>query len=112
MIMGRRKPLIGPLSICVEAWMPIPASWSRRQFDRAVAGAILPATKPDSDNILKIIGDGCNGVVWHDDRQLSTVIIRKRYGPKPGLVIRIEEEDADGRLFEKSTASILAALPA
>ena len=110
-VMGPRRPLSGPLSVSIEAWMPIPASWSRRQFDRAVAGATLPASKPDSDNILKIIGDGCNGIVWHDDRQLTTVVIRKRYGPKPGLVITVVPENVDGRLFDQPAANDLEAEP-
>jgi Holliday junction resolvase RusA-like endonuclease len=103
--MGWRKPLTGPLSVYVEAWFPIPASWSRRQFDRAVAGAILPTGRPDADNLLKML-DGLNGIVWTDDRQIVTATIKKRYSTKPALVIRVTEESVSGKLFESSVEEL------
>ncbi len=98
-IMGRAQPLDGPLNVTVEALFPIPQSWSRRQWDRAIAGAVLPTGRPDVDNILKIL-DALNGVVWRDDKQIVTATIRKRYSNNPALVVRVSKEAAHGRLFD------------
>ena len=89
-IMGRAQPLDGPLNVTVEALFPIPQSWSRRQWDRAIAGAVLPTGRPDVDN----------GVVWRDDKQIVTATIRKRYSNNPALVVRVSKEAAHGRLFD------------
>ena len=33
------------------------------------SGELLPTTKPDLDNLIKGIKDGCNKVIWHDASQ-------------------------------------------
>jgi Holliday junction resolvase RusA-like endonuclease len=97
--MGAEPPVNGPLAVYVEALFPIPASWSLRQHDRALAGAILPTGRPDVDNLLKIL-DALNGVVWFDDKQIVTATIKKRYSNNPTLVVKIFKEALDGRLFD------------
>lgn len=94
------RPFDGPISIAVDALFPIPQSWSQRQWHRAVAGAILPTGRPDLDNIQKCVGDALNGVVWHDDKQIVSASIRKRYSNRPALVIKVTKEIANGRLFD------------
>ena len=56
---------------------------------QAMAGELLPTTKPDVDNIVKAIGDGLNGVVWRDDVQAVDLFVRKRYGAMPGVQVRV-----------------------
>ena len=97
--MGNAKPLDGPLSVTVEALFPIPVSWSRRQYDRALAGAVLPTGRPDVDNILKML-DALNGVVFADDKQITSALVRKRYSNKPALIVKVTLEPAVGRLFD------------
>ena len=107
--MGRRKPFTGPLMLSVEALFEVPGSWSRRQFDRAIAGAIMPTGRPDADNILKIVGDALNGVCWRDDTMIVTAVIKKRYSTASALVVRIAQEEISGRLFEPTADSLLSA---
>ena len=97
--MGPEPPLDGPIAVYVEALFAIPASWSIRQHDRALAGAILPTGRPDVDNLLKIL-DALNGVVWFDDKQIVTATIKKRYSNTPALVVKVATEAAHGRLFD------------
>ena len=47
--------------------------------------------KPDSDNIIKIILDGLNGVCYHDDAQICRVIFEKKYAEIPETKITIME---------------------
>ena len=81
--MGAHKPMQGALSLVCTFWMPVPQSYSKKRTADCLAGREHPAKKPDTDNILKAIKDGCNEVVWGDDCQVVDVIARKRYGEVP-----------------------------
>jgi len=84
------RPLIdGPVSCSIAIDAPIPASWSKRKQAAALAGELMPTTKPDLDNVVKAILDGCNGVAWRDDVQVVDLAVRKRYGATPGVRVMI-----------------------
>ena len=75
------RPLLeGPVELRVMAYMPIPASWSMKKQRAAALGEILPISRPDLDNCIKSIKDGCNKVIWKDDSQVVDIIAKKRYG--------------------------------
>lgn len=80
----------GAVDVSLFIVCQIPASWSKKKQAAATAGAVYPTTKPDIDNIEKIIYDAINGVVWKDDVQVVDVRKVKRYGPVPGVSVRIE----------------------
>lgn len=85
--MGASSPLAKAVSLLIVATWPIPASWSKkRQQD-----ASHKPSRPDLDNIVKAIGDGCNGIVWNDDSQIVQLIGEKRYGDVPGVVVEVAE---------------------
>ncbi|MFG1454555.1 RusA family crossover junction endodeoxyribonuclease [Xanthobacter sp. V2C-8] len=88
--MGARPPLDGPVSVQVEARMPVPVSWSRKKQAAALAGEVAPTSKPDIDNIIKSL-DALNQVVFRDDRQIVHAVVRKLYHQAPALIIRISE---------------------
>ena len=67
----------------------VPASWSQRKQRAALAGEVLPTTKPDADNVLKAICDGLNGVAWRDDVQAVDVQVRKRYAAVPCVRVQV-----------------------
>jgi len=84
------RPMEGPLSVEICAWIPIPASWSKKKQAAARACEIYPTVKPDANNISKSL-DCLNGVCWIDDRQIIEEHVVKRYSTLPRLVIRIWE---------------------
>ena len=88
-VMGLRKPLEGPLAVEVNAFMPVPASWSLTKKLAAVAQTILPTSRPDLTNIVKAAEDALNGIVWRDDSQIVSLIMTKEYGARPRLVIAV-----------------------
>lgn len=88
--MAGRELIAGPVHLVVTATFPIPASWSKKKKTAAEAGLLWHTAKPDSDNTLKAVGDGCNGIVWKDDSQISCAKITKQYGDRPGLDILVE----------------------
>lgn len=77
--MKGRQPFQGACAVEVVAYMPIPRSWSQKKQLGAIAGNIHPTGKPDSDNLLKCIGDALNGIVWRDDSQAVECRVVKRY---------------------------------
>ena len=86
---SNRPPLDEALTCFVEAFMPIPASWSRRKQAQAVAGEIFPTGKPDGDNIAKCVGDALNKILWVDDSQIIMWQVLKLYSDFPRLRVSV-----------------------
>ena len=85
--MAGAAPFDGPVAVSIVAWFPIAASWSKRKQADARAGLLSHTSHPDADNILKAIGDGLNGIVWKDDRQIADVHIVKKLGDSVGVAV-------------------------
>lgn len=82
-------PLIeGAAAVELSLRCAVPASWSKRKQAQALLGEIRPTTKPDADNVLKAVLDGCNGVLWRDDVQVVDVVVRKHYDATPRVDVR------------------------
>lgn len=89
------KPLLqGPCQVVIGLFCQVPASWSQKKRAAALAGDVLPTTKPDADNCVKAIFDGMNGVVWRDDVQAVDLKVSKRYAVTPGVVVGVEERQS------------------
>lgn len=84
-------PLSGPIAIAIEAYMPIRPSWPKRKQVDAAAQRLLPAVKPDFDNLCKSVTDALNTIAFHDDAQIVTALFTKRYAANACLKVRIEE---------------------
>lgn len=89
--MAGRAPKDCAMTIQVEAGMPIPISWSRKKREAAIDGTLPCITKPDFDNIMKIIGDGLNKVVWRDDSRVIISVFHKFYALDPFLRVSVWE---------------------
>jgi Holliday junction resolvase RusA-like endonuclease len=83
------EPAAGPVALSVSLSMQIPASWSNKRRALAAAGSIAATKKPDADNVLKGIKDGCNGIIWRDDAQVVRIVLEKRYSETPGARIEV-----------------------
>lgn len=75
-----------PLSVELTFYMPIPKSVHRR------SKYIWHHAAPDIDNLSKFCLDAINssGIIWKDDRQVSSLVARKLYdqNPRTHLIIR------------------------
>lgn len=84
-------PTEEPLCLLVHAFRSIPASWSDADKAKALAGNIVPTSRPDGDNYLKLVQDALNGVAYKDDSQIVDSHVIKRYSDQPALRIEIRE---------------------
>lgn len=87
--MQGRDMITGPVLIELHILHGVPQSMSKKRKAMALAGELLPMKKPDTDNVLKAICDGCNGVVWKDDVQATDGVFRRRYSETSGVRVRI-----------------------
>ena len=85
--MGSAGPLAGAVSVSITAIFGIPQSWSKKRRE-AVLGRDK-TSRPDLDNIIKSIGDGCNGIVWNDDSQITYLSCAKMYANKPCVIVEV-----------------------
>ena len=90
LFMRGRAPTLNPVALLVHAFKPIPESWPKRDKEAALAGAILPTSRPDDDNYLKI-RDALDGIVWKEDSQCCDSRVIKRYSDSPALRIEVRE---------------------
>jgi Holliday junction resolvase RusA-like endonuclease len=89
--MGTASPVEGAVRLCVMAYFPIPASWSKKRQKAAMDGFEHVAKKPDIDNVVKAVKDGMNGVAWRDDCQVVSLVANKEYSDRPRVEVTFEE---------------------
>ena len=56
-------------------------------------GKISHTKKPDLDNLVKLVLDAYNGVLYDDDSQIISLSLSKMYSSTPGIEINITEID-------------------
>jgi len=78
-----------PVSANLNIYMPIPKSWSLKKNTLAMNGDIRPTIKPDIDNIIKVVFDAINKIVWMDDKQVVYSSVKKEYSNKPRILVQI-----------------------
>jgi Holliday junction resolvase RusA-like endonuclease len=91
--MRKREPLFGAIRISLTFVFDVPAGWNRAQRADALSGLMPHISKPDIDNIEKMVLDGMNGVVYYDDSQVAEVYKRKRYGSGNRIEVLVDTID-------------------
>lgn len=87
-------PEQGPVSVSIGAYFPIPKSWSKKRIEAHGCNPEPVTTKPDLDNIIKIICDALNQIAYRDDSQIFQVSCRKYYSLMPETVVELTVKDA------------------
>lgn len=88
---NHRQQLNGALRMWVVAYFQIPQSKSKKVKEAMLKGDIRPTSKPDWDNIGKIISDALNGLAYHDDSQIVRATVEKWYSDNPRVEIKLQE---------------------
>ena len=75
----------------ITAYFEVPKSYSKKKKKECLVN--LDYThKPDVDNIAKIILDSLNGLAYHDDNQISCLLVFKNYTDgQEKVVVELEE---------------------
>lgn len=100
---GGEVMLKGALTMELTIYRAFPSSWSRIKGERAMKGQIMPDTKPDLDNYIKIALDGIGmrnypKVIFENDAQIVQIIATKRFVRQTmieGMDIMIREYSND-----------------
>lgn len=89
----RGAPIVGPVRVVAEFYLQRPKSL---RADRS------HVTKPDTDKLLRGIGDSLSGIVIRDDSQVTQIKGSKFYaavGESPRAVIAVTPLTEEGRLL-------------
>jgi Holliday junction resolvase RusA-like endonuclease len=85
------RQLAGEIKGTITAYFPVPASASKKKREKMMSGEIRPTTKPDWDNIGKIICDSLNNLAYRDDSAIVECTVRKFYSDWPRVEIELWE---------------------
>ena len=81
---GVDQPLAVSVITDIAAYFPIPQSRAKKLLE-----GNPHIQRPDLDNILKSIADGCNKVVWADDAVVSTIHAYKFWSHNPRVEVTV-----------------------
>jgi len=79
-----RPTIRGPICLTVTFYRTRPKSTPKN--------VLLPVTKPDTSNYLKLVEDALNNYAFQDDSYITTSHARKRFGSPPRIEIELEED--------------------
>lgn len=64
----------------------------------------FPTVKPDGSNLLKAVEDALNTILWHDDAQIITWNLAKRYAEnKKSVGIHLTVSKVSEKVFDEET---------
>ena len=90
----KKAPLLEhPVRLHLGIYCKVPGTWSKKRRADALAGIERPAKKPDLDNVVKILADGMNGIVWVDDSQIVELACSKWYALEPYVSVSVTSAD-------------------
>lgn len=106
--MRRGRPFLIPDNEAEPSWAAL-VGWAARaklrnaiEPDQARYAVALEFTleprkgrssnKRDLDKLARSILDALTGIVWRDDEQVEDLVLSKRVGDAPGVVVRVERK--------------------
>lgn len=85
----KHQPYTRAVMLKFVAVFAVPSSWPKYMKEAAKRGTLYHTSKPDKDNIEKLIVDALNTLAWVDDAQVQGGGV-KRYGHPARIEITIE----------------------
>lgn len=82
-----------PIKVTATFIFEVPKSWSKGKKEQAIKGELSPilSNTGDVDNLLKSCLDSFNGIVFEDDKTISEIVSKKKYGAKNQIIVLVEE---------------------
>lgn len=82
-------PLNGPVELTIAFFFPIPKATSKALRTQMLNRVILPAKRPDADNLAYLVTNALKQLVYDDDCQVVAEHIYKFYGNEPKVIIKV-----------------------
>lgn len=94
-----------PLKMSISVYFEPPKSWSNKKKQAAISGELFHTSKPDVDNLSKIIMDALpdknlsrkrvdptsvDPGLYHDDKQIVLLAVRKMYSDTPRVEVVLD----------------------
>ena len=82
--------MLGPLRLEVDVYLVPPKNLHTKPKQALItSGELRPTKKPDLDNLVKGIKEGCSKIIWHDDAQIVEMVVRKFYAMQPRAEVKV-----------------------
>jgi len=78
-----------PLRVALSFLMPVAETGSAALKNAKKWHFELPSHKPDIDNLIKLVLDLCNGILWRDDAQIVELHAFQKYSENPCTIIDV-----------------------
>lgn len=88
-----RPPFAGAVDLDIRIRLAPPKSTSGVRMSAMLSGRLKPTKRPDADNVLKAVVDGCNGVLYRDDANLTKITVEKIYASEAGVDVCARSAD-------------------
>jgi len=88
-------PFVGPLEATFSISVAIPKSFTRQQRKLIDEGNLYPTSKPDIDNVVKLLCDAMNGIVYGDDKQIVDLYVSKIYEDSASTTVMVSMKGAN-----------------
>lgn len=82
-------PLEGPLELEIYFCFRVPVSWPKWKREAAEEEEPWYMGKPDLDNLIKLVKDAGNGILWRDDAQVVKLEAHKNYSRREETAINL-----------------------
>lgn len=77
------------LLMLLDVRVAVPKSYSKRNRALALEGRLRPTTKPDLDNVIKMVGDAGNKLLFTDDALVTAIVVERYFAADAGLRVRL-----------------------
>ena len=82
-------PLAGPLVVSLGFAFRAPGRLGRKARESLEEQEAFRAGRPDLDNLVKLVLDAANGILWRDDAQVVRIEATKHYGEEAGTTVNV-----------------------
>ena len=82
-----------PIEIEMKFFCTLPKKNDKKFLNLFLWGCIKHTSKPDDDNLEKFYKDCLNKIVYHDDSQIVSTILKKEYSLNPRTEIKIMKKE-------------------
>ncbi len=83
--------LDGPVAVSIAVFRGRGRPSSKKGREQAEKGLIRPVTRPDVDNVAKLVLDAMNGIAYRDDSQVVSLTVDKWFSERPRIEITVRE---------------------